>query len=118
MVTAGFNEPQHERIHLVAPASQNDSSECRIKNVQCKKQENPEKESISISIDIPPFFLIRLAPESTPSANDGVPTQNGRRGFPAIWKGSALHQLQNPEMNNDAISFLSATGLYRQRDNQ
>jgi hypothetical protein len=97
MVTAGFNEPVHERIHLVATASENDSSECSIKNVQPEKQENPEKESISIPIDIPPPFLIRLAPESAPATNNGVPTQNGGRYFPAIWKGSALHQFKIPK---------------------
>jgi len=84
MVTTGYNEPVDEGVHFVATAIKNESSECSIKNVHYKKQDNPDKESISISINIPPLLLILLAPEAAPAASDGVPTQNRGRCFPAI----------------------------------
>jgi hypothetical protein len=103
MVTTGCNEPVYEGVRFVATVMENDSSECGIKNVEYKKQQNPKKESVSISINIPPFFLILPPPECSPVANDGVSTQNRGRCFPAIWIGPVFHLPQYPEVNIETL---------------
>jgi hypothetical protein len=103
MVTTDLNKPMYKGIKFVATAIKNDSSECGIKNVQHKKQKNPNKQSMSISINISPLFLILLAPECTPAADDGVSTQNRRRYLSAIWMGPVFHLFQYPEVNIETL---------------
>jgi hypothetical protein len=79
------------RVHLPAPAFQDDQGEEGIENIETDDKNEKKEQTGAIPVHVPPLFLVVLPAQDFPSSPEGIAAEKGGRLTPGIFKASPFH---------------------------
>ena len=104
MIPISLDRRTGNRVHLPAPAFQDDHGEEGIENIEPHDKNEKKEQAGTIPVDVPSLFLILLPPQDLPSAPESIPAEKGGRLPPSVSKASLFH------FSPDEISSLKNVG--------
>ena len=102
LVPIDLDRRANNRVHLPAPAFQDDHSEEGIENIEPHDQDEKEKQTGTIPVDVPSLLLILFSAQKLPSPPESIPAEKGGRLLPPVSKASLFHfspgEISSPEI--------------------